>query len=194
MQSKSRLLSMFSCSVSITLAIALASFSAGCEQDDAVKPPPSGENSGGAEGAPAGPGAESTSSAKPTTEEKERVEPEHITLQHILIGFRDSVPGKGITRTKEEAATLAKDIVKKAKEGGDFDALVREYTDDQAPGIYKLANRGARANRAAGEYPRDGMVPAFGNVGFALEAGEVGLAEYDPKSSPYGWHVIKRIE
>jgi parvulin-like peptidyl-prolyl isomerase len=38
------------------------------------------------------------------------------------------------------------------------------------------------------------MVPAFGNVGFSLAPGEIGMAEYDPRTSPYGWHIIKRLE
>jgi hypothetical protein len=42
-------------------------------------------------------------------------------------------------------------------------------------------------------HPRAAMVPAFGDVGFSLEVGEVGLAGYDEKASPFGWHVIKRI-
>ena len=35
------------------------------------------------------------------------------------------------------------------------------------------------------------MVPAFGNVGFAISPGNIGMAEYDAKDSPYGWHIIK---
>jgi parvulin-like peptidyl-prolyl isomerase len=38
------------------------------------------------------------------------------------------------------------------------------------------------------------MVPAFGDVGFALPPGQIGMAEYDPVKSPYGWHIIKRLE
>ena len=37
-------------------------------------------------------------------------------------------------------------------------------------------------------------VPAFGNVGFKLAVGEIGIADYDPKTSPFGYHVIKRVE
>ncbi len=59
------------------------------------------------------------------------------------------------------------------------------------PGIYGMSNRGA--SPARGEYGRDGMVPAFGNVGFVLNVGEVGIADFDRGTSPYGWHVIKRI-
>ena len=42
-------------------------------------------------------------------------------------------------------------------------------------------------------HPRAAMVPAFGDVGFGLQVGEVGVASFDEKSSPFGWHVIKRL-
>ncbi len=42
-------------------------------------------------------------------------------------------------------------------------------------------------------HPRGAMVPAFGDVGFALEVGEVSVAEFSEESSPFGWHVIKRL-
>ena len=119
-------------------------------------------------------------------------EPEHIQVQHILIGFSGSVPGKRITRTQEEARTLAYDILEKAKAGEDYDALVRKHTDDSPPGIYGMSNRGARPG--SNEYERDGMVPAFGNVGIALEVGEYGVADHDPRTSPYGYHVVKRVK
>jgi hypothetical protein len=38
------------------------------------------------------------------------------------------------------------------------------------------------------------MVPAFGNVGFNISPGNIGIADYDPQTSPYGWHVIKRLQ
>ena len=119
-------------------------------------------------------------------------EPQHIQVQHVLVGFSGSVPGKRITRSQEEARTLAYDILKKAQGGADFDALVRQYTDDSPPGIYGMSNRGAQP--AQGEFARDGMVPAFGNVGFALKVGEIGISDYDPATSPYGWHIIKRLK
>ncbi len=118
--------------------------------------------------------------------------PEHVTVQHILIGFQGSVPGKPITRTKEEAKALAYQILDRARKGEDFDALVRQYTDDSPPGIYGMS--GAGISPGPGEYARTGMVPAFGNVGFAISSGNIGIADYDPKTSPYGWHIIKRLK
>ncbi len=117
-----------------------------------------------------------------------------IAVQHVLVGFQGSVPGKNITRTKEEAQKLAEDIFARAKAGSDFDALVREFTDDQYPGIYRMANTGVAADVSKGIYSRGAMVPAFGNIGFSLKVGEVGMAPYDEQQSPYGWHIIKRVE
>ncbi len=117
---------------------------------------------------------------------------QHITVQHILIGFKGSVPGKPITRTKEEARTLAYSLLAKAQGSADFDQLVKDNTDDAPPGIYGMANTGVTP--ASGEFAREGMVPAFGNVGFTLQVGQIGIADYDPQTSPYGYHIIKRIK
>lgn len=119
-------------------------------------------------------------------------EPEHIQVQHILIGFQGSVPGKPITRSKTEAHRLAYELLEQAQQGTDFDGLVKQYTDDSHPGIYGMSNRGVAP--AKGEYPRDGMVPAFGNAGFPLEVGGVGIADFDARTSPYGWHIVKRLK
>lgn len=43
-------------------------------------------------------------------------------------------------------------------------------------------------------FPRQQMVPAFGDIGFKLQVGEIGLAEYNPITSKFGWHIIKRIQ
>jgi hypothetical protein len=121
-------------------------------------------------------------------------EPDYITVQHILIGFSGSVPGKPIERSNNQARALAEDIFKRAQAGEDFDALVKEYTDDSFPGKYKMANFGLPASPDQKIYARGNMVRAFGEVGFPLAVGEVGLAEYDPQLSKYGWHIIKRVE
>jgi hypothetical protein len=58
--------------------------------------------------------------------------------------------------------------------------------------VYTLVNNGVAKQGA--EFERTGMVPAFGDVGFVLTLNEIGLAEHDPRTSPYGWHIIKRIK
>ena len=71
-----------------------------------------------------------------------------------------------------------------------------QYTDDSPPGIYSMANIGVAPDSASSEYPREGMVAAFGDVGFALQVGEIGISDYDAVTftSPYGWHIIKRVK
>ena len=119
-------------------------------------------------------------------------EPDHITIQHVLIGFNGSVPGKNVTRTQDEARKLAEEILARARKGEDFEGLVKQYTDDAAPGIYSMSNKGVAPS--AGEYPRERMVPAFGDAGFPLQVGEFGMAPYDKVKSPYGWHIVKRLK
>jgi Xaa-Pro aminopeptidase len=121
-------------------------------------------------------------------------EPERIAVQHILIAFRGSIPEPKVTRTSEEALALAMEIFERAKKGEDFDALVKKYTDDEYPGIYRMTNISVAPNKEKKEYARTGMVRGFGDVGFSLPVGGVGIAVYDPLRSKYGWHIIKRIE
>lgn len=135
---------------------------------------------------------EEASMAKQETKTTPGKEPDVITVQHCLIGFQGSVPGKPISRTKEEAKELAEQLLKRLKDGEKFEKIINENTDDSPPGIYKMTNNGVR--QVPGAYPRGGMVPAFGDTGFPLQVGEYGLAEHDSKKSPYGWHIVKRIE
>jgi parvulin-like peptidyl-prolyl isomerase len=121
-------------------------------------------------------------------------EPDRVTVQHILIAFKGSIPEEGVTRTRDEAELLAKEIFERAKKGEDFDALVKEYTDDQYPGIYKMSNIGIDPDKSKEEYSRARMVKAFGDVSFKLGVNDIGLAEHNPEKSKYGWHIIKRIE
>jgi len=126
---------------------------------------------------------------------QERTEPEHVTVQHILIAFKGSLPNdQKVTRSREDAEKIALLIFERAKAGEDFDAMVKTYTNDSYPGIYKMSNRDVPPDPSKKEFSRTGMVKAFGDVSFSLEVGSVGLAVYDPATSKYGWHIIKRLE
>jgi parvulin-like peptidyl-prolyl isomerase len=120
-----------------------------------------------------------------------RPEPQRVTVQHILIasaGTRTTA-----TRSREAAEKLAGEIFKRAESGEDFGWLVKTYSDDPvAPGIYSMCNAGV--TRQAEEYDRKSIVPAFGNLGFKLKVGRIGMAPYDPQASPFGWHIIKRLK
>ena len=121
-------------------------------------------------------------------------EPEHVTVQHILIAFQGTIPDAGITRSLAEAQKLAQELLLRARQGEDFDALVKQYTNDAYPGIYSMANAGSAPDAANKEFSRTRMVKAFGDVSFGLKVGAIGMAAYDRVTSKYGWHVIKRIK
>jgi hypothetical protein len=116
----------------------------------------------------------------------------HISVDHILIGVSSPRFPTG-KRSQTDARAFAHDLFAKLRAGGDWAAAKREHSEDPPPGgPYGMADRGL--DPAPGEVARDDMVPAFGDVGFSLSVGEIGLAEYDPAKSPYGFHLIKRVE
>ena len=117
--------------------------------------------------------------------------PTRIEVQHILISFEGSLPGKKVSRSQKDAKSLAAQLLERSKKE-DFDALVKQYTDDRVPGVYSMANTGVKPKE--NEFPRGQMVSAFGDVGFQLKVGEIGLASYDKKKSPFGFHIIKRLK
>lgn len=117
-------------------------------------------------------------------------EAEHILVAHVLISFAGS--GTKATRSKAEAEKLAYEVLAKARKGEDFNKLIRDYSNDEGEGVYGLANH--RVNPVGIEYERRKMVPAFGDVGFKLEVGSIGMSVFDAQKSPYGWHIIKRLK
>lgn len=128
----------------------------------------------------------------PALQAKKKDEPNTVLVQHILVAFKKTVKNKPIDRTKKEAQALAEELLQRAQAGEDFDALVKEYTNDSYPGLYLVTNRDAPL--LPDSVPRSGLVTSFGDVAFSLEVGEVGMARYHPGNSPFGWHIIKRIE
>lgn len=126
-------------------------------------------------------------------DDKTKNEPKRVMIQHCLIAFQGS-DFPELTRTKEEAQILAEKLFEEAKAGADFNEIVKQYTSDSAPGIYKMVNSGLPVDGASGSSSRDGMVKGFGDVSFSLKVDEYGLCAYDPVTSKYGWHIIKRLE
>jgi len=126
--------------------------------------------------------------------------PEHkdaeVTIQHCLVGVVGAgLPG--VTRTPGEAETLTADLYARTLAGEDFDAIVKNNTNDSHPGIYSMS---LGQPSTAGVYPRSGMVAGFGDVAWRLSVGEIGIARFDggipgsdPKS-PFGYHIIKRLK
>ena len=113
--------------------------------------------------------------------------PEHkdeaITVQHVLIAFQGAPRIQGVTRSKDEAKVLAEQVWKEALAGADFKALMKQHSNDGGPGEYPMTKAG-----------RMQMVKGFGDVGFRLAVGEIGVAPWDQTASPFGWHIIKRVK
>jgi hypothetical protein len=120
-------------------------------------------------------------------------EPARITVQHVLIAFRGAhkAPAE-VTRSREEAAKFAREILDRVRQGEDIAVLARNHSTDSGPGRYTLVNFKELPQK--GEIPRGQFIKPFVDVAFKLKVGEAGLVEYHEQNAPYGWHVIKRLE
>lgn len=144
----------------------------------------------------------------------ENGQPKRVRVQHCLISFKDAEafkakPGRqrrspsprALKRTRAAAENLAKKLLSDAQGGWDFTAIVKRYSDDtglnpadDVPGSYRLTNDGVTPDPTKGETARSGMVPGFSKTAFELKVGEIGLCVYDKDASPFGWHIMKRVE
>jgi parvulin-like peptidyl-prolyl isomerase len=113
-------------------------------------------------------------------------EPGPVSVQHVLIGWKDSPAAKSgradkraMDRTKADADKIAKDVLAKVRAKGDMAKLMKEFSED--PGSKDTA----KAYEVGSETP---MVEPFKNMALRLKLGEAGLVK-----SPFGWHVMKRV-
>lgn len=103
-------------------------------------------------------------------------------VKHILIGWKDveNRDPRAEKRTKQEAETEVKAVLAKLKGGEDFDAAMKEFSED--PGS-------ASSGRAYDVSPDASLVIEFKLLGLRLRIGEVGVVQSD-----YGFHVMTRVE
>jgi peptidyl-prolyl cis-trans isomerase D len=99
--------------------------------------------------------------------------PEQVRASHILLK----------TDGKDDAAvkTAAEDVLKQVKAGGDFAALAKKYSEDEAS---------AKNGGDLDYFGKGKMVPEFDQVAFTLEPGQVS----DLVKTQYGYHVIKVVD
>ena len=98
-----------------------------------------------------------------------------VRASHILIrpdGFDET--------SKKKARTAIEDVLKQAKAGTDFGELARKHSSDGS----------AQAGGDLGFFTKGTMVPAFSDVAFALQPGQLS----DVVETQFGFHIIKVTE
>lgn len=109
------------------------------------------------------------------------------TVKHILVGWKDLADAyqghqdaRGAARSKADAEKLVTEIVGKLAAGGDFDALMKEHSEDSGS---------AQSGRPFKVSPDAQLVLEFRQLSLRLKPTEVGVCQSD-----YGFHIIKRYE
>jgi peptidyl-prolyl cis-trans isomerase D len=96
--------------------------------------------------------------------------PEQVRASHILF--------KTNGKNDAEVKAKAEQVLKEAKGGADFAALAKKYSEDEAS---------AKQGGDLDFFAKGKMVPAFDEVAFALEPGQIS----DLVKTQYGYHIIK---
>ena len=106
-------------------------------------------------------------------------------VKHILIGWNDvgdesRRDPRAAKRTKKDAEDQVRVLVKQLEGGADFDALMKEWSED--PGS-------ASSGRAYPVSPDAQLVIEFKQLGLRLKPNEIGVVQ-----SEFGFHIMKRVE
>jgi peptidyl-prolyl cis-trans isomerase D len=99
--------------------------------------------------------------------------PKTVQARHILLKAGQNAKPEDV----ESARQKAEDVLKLAKEGQDFAALARQYSEGPTK------DKGGDL----GTFPREAMVKPFADKAFSMEAGDIS----DPVRTRFGWHIIK---
>lgn len=103
--------------------------------------------------------------------------PEQVRVRHILLTWKPLGKPDDRAYIREQMVP----ILERAKAGEDFAALAREFSDDYAT---------RQAGGDTGFFRRGQMAPAFEEVAFALEPGEIS----DVVETSFGVHIIRLEE
>jgi len=108
-------------------------------------------------------------------------------VKHILIGWKDLAEAydghqdaRGAKRTKPEAEAEIKSILGQLAAGGDFEALMKEHSEDAGS---------TAQNKTMEVTPEARLVIEFRQLALRLKVGEYGVCQSD-----FGFHIIQRYE
>ena len=105
-----------------------------------------------------------------------------ISAKHILISYEEDedLSDEENEAKKEEAKAKAEEVIEKLKNGEDFSALAKEYSDDE----------GTKENGGdLGYFNTGDMVETFETAAYALDVNEYTT---EPVETEYGYHIIMK--
>ena len=161
------------------LVIALAACGGPLESKEAIQPFPTPEALASAAASVPPPAASSVEAASTPSA---AAPPSKISARHVLIQWMGAEhAGPSVVRTRDQAMTVAEEVLRRAKAGEDISRLAVEYSDEP-----NAAQRGG----SLGRFGHGAMVPAFEDAAFKLKIGETsGIVE-----TGFGYHIIQRTE
>jgi parvulin-like peptidyl-prolyl isomerase len=107
--------------------------------------------------------------------------PGTVRASHILISYAGAARTEA-TRSKQEAAELADEILARLKAGEDFEDLAGRYSDCPTAQSENCGDLGF--------FGKGKMVKPFEDAAFGLKVGEIsGTVE-----TQFGYHIIKRTQ
>ncbi|MCA8938535.1 MAG: peptidylprolyl isomerase [Planctomycetes bacterium] len=120
-----------------------------------------------------------------------------VEVEHILIAF-DSARRSKQTRSQDEALALTRRIYVELLGGADFGDLKVTHTNDTGQktrsGTYTMFDVNKGGAQAGNDFDRSQMVKAFGDTSWRLKVGEWGIADFNETTSPFGYHIIRRVK
>ena len=135
--------------------------------------------------APAGPSTQAIEQCFATANVKRAKfsgEPPKIKVSHVLVKWKGAKKaGDGITRSRAEACLRAIEARDKIRNGEDFDAVVKAYSEE--PGA-------ATRSGSIGEVERSMLVKPFADAAFELSINQLS----DVVETEFGFHVIFRTQ
>ncbi|MDZ4803903.1 MAG: hypothetical protein SGI90_03435 [Candidatus Eisenbacteria bacterium] len=116
--------------------------------------------------------------------------PERVEVAMIFLAFDGSIRSKDIGRTRDQADSLARHLLIRARSGADFDSLKLAACDQPREKPVILVNKGVRPG--PGERTRRMVEPAVGDLAFGMSIGNIGMVVPNNTTCRYGYYIVQR--